>query len=618
MTNSDSILNTEVWEAIDWCKVERYVFKLQKQIFKASRQGNKRKVRQLQKTLMRSWYNRLLAVRRVSQNNRGKKTAGVDGVKSLTPIARIKLAKQLRIKGKSKATRRVWIPKPGKDEKRPLGIPTMHDRALQGVIKNAIEPEWEAVFEPNSYGFRPGRACQDAIQQIRVSVEKKPKYVLDADISKCFDKIDHAALLEKLGYNGKVRQQIKAWLKSGVVDNKTFLETEEGTPQGGVISPLLANIALHGLENHLNEFAKTIDMRRPDGRRQEGWQMKVQSLNFVRYADDFVLMHRDKKVILDGKQVIEKWLSEIGLELKPSKTRIAHTLLKEESEDGKAGFNFLGYHIRTFKVGYHSSLRLSTGKRPGIRTLITPTKEAYKKHQEKLKTTINNKKIEGQAELIGKLNPIIRGWMNYYKTSDISTVGGHSNQDNDLYHKLRSWSRRRCKADWKRAYAKYWNYVIIKGRKVNRFSTREGKSGLYLISHTDTYCSNRYVKVKGNASPYDGNLGYWATRMGRHPEMDSLKASLLKKQKGKCTHCGLYIRNGDIQETDHIIAKKLSGKNVYSNYQLLHGHCHDEKTALDLIKIRELRMSKYFEKVAKEINKLNWQWIDDVLVINQQ
>jgi len=589
MTNSNSTKNIEVWENIDWHKVERYVFKLQKQIFKASHQGNKKKTRKLQKTLMRSWSNRLLAVRRVTQDNRGKKTAGVDGVKSLTPQARIKLAKQLSIEGKSKATRRVWIPKPGKTEKRPLGIPTMHDRALQGVLKNAIEPEWEALFEPNSYGFRPGRACQDAIQQIRVSVDKKPKYVLDADISKCFDKIDHNALLNKLGYQGKVRQQIKAWLKSGVIDNKTFLETEEGTPQGGVASPLLANIALHGLENYLNEFAKTIDMRRPDGRRQEGWQMKVQSLNFVRYADDFVLMHRDKKVILDGKRVIEKWLSDIGLELKPSKTRIAHTLIPEESEDEKAGFDFLGFHIQQFKVGYHSSVRLSTGKRPGFRTLITPTKEAYKKHQKKLQETIKNKKIEGQSELIGKLNPIIRGWMNYYKTSDISTVGGHSNQDNDLYHKLRSWSRRRCKAKWNRAYMKYWNYVTIKGRKVKRFSTREGKSCLYLTSHTDTSCSNRYVKVKGKASPYDGDLSYWATRMGRHPEMDSLKASLLKKQKGKCTRCGLYIRDGDIQETDHIIAKRLNGKNVYANYQLLHGHCHDEKTAEDLKLINAAR-----------------------------
>ena len=538
---------------------------------------------------MRSWCNRLLAVRRISQDNRGILAAGVDGVKSLTPTARIRLAKQLRIKGKSKATRRVWIPKPGKDEKRPLGIPTMHDRALQGVIKNAIEPEWEAVFEPNSYGFRPGRACQDAIQQIRICVEKKPKYVLDADISKCFDKIDHNALLNKLGYNGKVRQQIKAWLKSGVIDNKTFLETEEGTPQGGVCSPLLANIALHGLENHLNEFAKTIDMKRPDGRRQEGWQTKVKSLNFVRYADDFVLMHRDKKVVLDGKKVIEKWLSKVGLELKPSKTRIANTLLPEESEDGIAGFDFLGFHIQSYKVGYHSSIRLSTGNRPGIRTLITPTKEAYKKHQKKLRETIKNKKLKNQAELIGKLNPIIRGWMNYYKISDIKTVGKTVVQDEATYQKLRSWGRRRCKASWKNAYYKYWHRINVKGKNVVRFSTREGNSSFFLEKHSDTPCSNKYVKVKGNASPYDGNLSYWATRMGRHPEIDSLKASLLKKQKGKCTHCGLYIRNGDIQETDHIIAKKLKGKNVYSNYQLLHGHCHDEKTASDIKLINAAR-----------------------------
>lgn len=589
MTNSDSKLNTEVWEKIDWHKVERYVFKLQKQIFKASRQGNKKKVRQLQKTLMRSWSNRLIAVRRITQDNRGKKTAGIDGIKSLTPIARIKLAKQLRINGKSKATRRVWIPKPGKDEKRPLGIPTMRDRALQGVIKNAIEPEWEAVFEPNSYGFRPGRACQDAIQQIRVSIEKKPKYVLDADISKCFDKIDHKVLLNKIGYRGKVRKQIKSWLKSGVIDNNTFLETEEGTPQGGVVSPLLANIALHGLEEHLNEFAKTIDMRRPDGRRQQGWQDKVKSLNFIRYADDFVLMHKDKKVILDGKKVIEEWLSNIGLELKPSKTRIAHTLISEESEDGKAGFNFLGFHIRTFKVGYHSSVKLNTGHRPGIRTLITPTTEAYKKHQKKLKETIKDKKIGNQADLIGKLNPIIRGWMNYYKISDIKTVGKAVIQDEATYQKLRSWGRRRCKASWNDAYKKYWHRVNIKGKNVIRFSTREGKSGLYLIRHSDTPCSSKYIKVKGNASPYDGNLSYWATRMGRHPEMDNLKASLLKKQKGKCAYCELYIRNEDIQETDHIIAKKLEGKNVYSNYQLLHGHCHDEKTARDIQLINAVR-----------------------------
>jgi len=184
---------TEGWETVNWQKVERYVFKLQKRIYAASRQGDKRRVRQLQKTLMNSWSNRVLAVRRVTQDNRGRKTAGVDGVKSLSPKARIRLSEKLKLTGKSKPTRRVWIPKPGKDEKRPLGIPTMYDRALQGVVKAALEPEWEAVFEASSYGFRPGRSCHDAIRHIKDSIQSKAKYVLDADIAKCFDRINHNA-----------------------------------------------------------------------------------------------------------------------------------------------------------------------------------------------------------------------------------------------------------------------------------------------------------------------------------------------------------------------------------------------------------------------------------------
>ncbi len=250
--------NTVGWEDINWRKVERYVFKLQKRIYAASSRGNVRKVRKLQRTLMRSWSNKVLAVRRVTQDNRGKRTAGVDGIKSLSPKARMSLSGQLKLTGKSQPTRRVWIPKPGKDEKRPLGIPIIEDRALQGLVKAALEPEWEALFEPNSYGFRPGRSCHDAIRQIKFSIQNKPKYVLDADISKCFDRINHLALLQKLGITGKTRQQIKAWLKAGVIDQKVFTATSEGTPQGGVISPLLANIALHGMETMLNEFANLL------------------------------------------------------------------------------------------------------------------------------------------------------------------------------------------------------------------------------------------------------------------------------------------------------------------------------------------------------------------------
>ncbi len=187
MPNTNSQQNIVGWETINWRQVERYVFKLQKRIYAASRRGDVKQVRKLQKTLIKSWSNKVLAIRKVTQDNRGKKTAGVDGVSSLSSEERVNLVGQIELTGKSKPTRRVWIPKPGKDEKRPLGIPTMYDRALQGVLKNALEPEWEARFEPNSYGFRPGRSCQDAVWQIKNSILNKPKFVLDADIAKCFD-----------------------------------------------------------------------------------------------------------------------------------------------------------------------------------------------------------------------------------------------------------------------------------------------------------------------------------------------------------------------------------------------------------------------------------------------
>ncbi|WP_353838701.1 reverse transcriptase N-terminal domain-containing protein [Moorena sp. SIO4E2] len=226
------------WKKVNWRKLEKNVFKLQKRIYQASQRGDVRVVRKLQKTLIKSWSAKMIAVRRVTQENKGKKTAGVDGVKSLTPKQRLTLVSNLKVSKKAQPTRRVWIPKPGRKEKRPLGIPTMYDRALQALAKQALEPEWEAKFEPNSYGFRPGRSCHDAIEAIFNSIKQKPKWVLDADIAKCFDKINHDALLTKLNTYPSMRRLIKSWLKAGVMDSGTFSPTDEGTPQGGVISPL--------------------------------------------------------------------------------------------------------------------------------------------------------------------------------------------------------------------------------------------------------------------------------------------------------------------------------------------------------------------------------------------
>ena len=234
-----SKLKWNTWEEINWKAVEFQVFKLQKRIYRASLQGDKKLVHKLQRMMVSSYYGKLLATRKVTQENKGKKTAGVDGVKALKPKERLKLAKNLKLDGKSQPTRRVWIPKPGKKERRPLGIPTILERVKQTLLKLALEAEWEAVFEPNSYGFRPGRSCHDAIAAIFASINKKPKYVLDADISKCFDCINHQALLRKIKTFSLASRQIKAWLKSGVIDfskwaeRKGYNSTSEGTPQGG-------------------------------------------------------------------------------------------------------------------------------------------------------------------------------------------------------------------------------------------------------------------------------------------------------------------------------------------------------------------------------------------------
>ncbi|NEO71382.1 MAG: RNA-directed DNA polymerase [Moorea sp. SIO3H5] len=290
-----SIVPDVEWRNLDWKTIQRRVFKLQKLIYKASSRGERSKMRKYQKLLTKSFHARLLAVRRVTQDNQGKKTAGVDGIKNLKPKQRFNLVELLKKSPKKpKPTRRVWIPKPGKDEKRPLGIPTMYDRALQCLHKIALEPEWEARFEPNSYGFRPGRAAHDAVGAIYLAINKKPKYVLDADLAKCFDRINHKALLEKIGlYPG--RKLIKRWLKAGVFDDEQFQETNEGTPQGGVISPLLANIALHGMEQAIEEYAANTPYKGEVYSKNRGNQMKtvstrdrIKGISLIRYADDFV------------------------------------------------------------------------------------------------------------------------------------------------------------------------------------------------------------------------------------------------------------------------------------------------------------------------------------------
>ncbi|MGL5074676.1 MAG: reverse transcriptase domain-containing protein, partial [Waterburya sp.] len=334
----------------------------------------------------------------------GKKTAGVDKVKSLNPKQRLELAKNLKLGNKAKPIRRVWIPKPGKDEKRPLGIPIMRDRAIQALAKSALEPEWEAKFEPNSYGFRPGRGTHDAIGAIFNQIRYKPKFVLDADIAKCFDKINHQKLLDKLNTFPVMRRQVKAWLKADTIDFKNHEKTpnHQGTPQGGVLSPLLSNIALHGMEKRIKEYATT----------WKGSKSKnINSISLIRYADDFAILHENLEVIEQCQKIINDWLAEYDLEIKPEKTRIVHTL--KEHNDNKPGFNFLGFNIRQYPVGKYQTGKNTIGEKLGFKTLIKPSDESIKRHYNDLAQIIKKYNTATQSALISKLNPIIRGWCNY-------------------------------------------------------------------------------------------------------------------------------------------------------------------------------------------------------------
>jgi RNA-directed DNA polymerase len=437
----------------------------------------------------------------------------------------------------------------------------MEDRAKQSLVKLALEPQWEARFEPNSYGFRQGRGCHDTIEAIFNAIRYQPKYVLDADIAKCFDRIDHNKLIAKLETYPELRREIKSWLKSGYMDGKDLFPTTEGTPQGGVVSPLLANIALHGMELELIKFVQTW---------QGSKRTNEKSLSIIRYADDFVILHKDIERIIQCKAIIENWLVKIGLELKPSKTRISHTLYKYE---GNVGFDFLGFTIRQFEVGRKHSGKNTIGSLLGFKTIIKPSEAKIKAHTKKLGELIDKHQAAPQNALITRLNQIIRGWSNYYRT--VCSKETYSRCDAILYSQLKRWAQRRHpnkSKSW--VVNKYWH---SKDNKNWIF----GNEGFTLLTHRETGII-RHTKVKRGVSPFDGYWIYWTSRMGKHPEVSTQMATLLKKQKGKCNHCGLSFKDGEVLEIDHIIPKSLGGsKWKYENLQILHRHCHDDKTASD-------------------------------------
>ena len=455
--------------SLPWGVLEQQVVRMQKQIAQASQRGDKQAVYDLQQRLMESEAARLLAVRRAAEENQGKDTAGVDGIKSLSQEQRLAMASSIHPRywnGQPPLpVRRVWIPKPGTTERRPLAILPMIDRCKQALVKLALEPEWEVRFEPHSYGFRPGRGAHDAIAAIAVAIERHPMFVFDADIAEAFDHVNQAALLERLQTFPLLRQTISGWLTAGVMDGESWFPSETGIAQGGALSPLLMNVALHGMETVVTQDAPAryawehFVESRPQGspllhnitERATGERAREQPL-LVRYADDFVILHPDLKELQQAVRRVRHWLARMGLQLHAEKTRITHTLTPYQ---GQVGFDFLGFHIRQEPGDKSTRGKREHPHSASIKTIITPSQDASKRHLAAIEQRLRQLQNASQAQVIAELNPLIVGWIAYYTgVVPAATLGRY---DELLEQRLMNWAGKRHPGkgrDW--LLNRYW------------------------------------------------------------------------------------------------------------------------------------------------------------------
>lgn len=527
------------WLDIDWDKCQTAVDKLQARIVKAQKEGRYGKVKALQWTLTHSFYAKALAVKRVT-SNKGSRTAGVDHAIWSTPNAKFQAISELKRRGYTpQPLRRIHIKK-SNGKLRPLGIPTMKDRAMQALYLLALEPVAETTADSNSYGFRKGRSTADAREQCFCVLAKKTsvEWILEGDIKGCFDHISHEWLINNIPMD---KVMLEKWLKCGFIFNKELFPTDEGTPQGGIISPTLANMTLDGLQVML---AKKY-------RRTSTQNSKV---HLVRYADDFIITGRTREALEEIKPMVEEFLQERGLTLSEEKTKMTHI---------SEGFDFLGYNIRKYDNG---------------KLLIKPSKEGLKKFMKKIRGIIDSNKGSKQESLIRLMNPVIVGWVNYYKNCVASDT--FRKADYLIYEKLQQWARRRHPKKGKTWVSDRY-FTRIKNRNwcfVAKFK-KKGKDDRIVLKRLYDTKITRYVKVKAESNPFDPEWGSYFKKRKEYKMLKNLNDTkpllyLWKKQKGICPLCGEPI---DINDSWGTTEKKTTAE---KQNHLVHDSCRRKNDQL--------------------------------------